>query len=288
MALSVSTAQSRAAINRPQAAAVDAPRTGASNGELCSSSTLLDPASSSTLRARLRSQDPVLEASLNSPEADGAGADVYQRFRACFSLDPSSSAASQVKGKGKRLGDKGTPLSQLRDTFAEEGLRFYASVTQGIMQARNAVNSRISDLGGESAAVLSRAEALYSNIAYPLSATLCHAENVASATIATHLSALDAKLSAAQEELDALQSEWEACLHDEQQAWAELRKMEAEMELAARASGGGVVARELARFRDEAESILQAHEEMLDDVDAEFKESMRGETMRMMQRMMAN
>ncbi|KAJ3462181.1 hypothetical protein MRS44_010734 [Fusarium solani] len=56
-------------------------------------------------------------------------------------------------------------------------------------------------------ATLSECNDLYSNIAYPLSATLCHSDNHPRATIATHLANLKKDIAAAKEEILRLSDE---------------------------------------------------------------------------------
>ncbi|POR39522.1 Uncharacterized protein TPAR_00310 [Tolypocladium paradoxum] len=253
----------------------------ASSSDPCSSSTLVDPIPSSSLRARLRSQEPAPKVQSTSPTSWGPGEEMYQRFRACF-VD-SSSANLQCKGT-KSVESEDDALAQLRGAFTEAGLEFYTSVAGELMQAHGAIESQIADLASKSSAVLSLADALYSNIAYPLSATLCHADNLPSATIATHLSTLREQLSAAQDELQGLQQEWETCLREEQQAWKELSSDGAEKRHYLR-NGENTVEDEIERFKAEAQSILKENEEALDDIDAEFRELVHGEVMKVAQNM---
>ncbi|PHH75942.1 hypothetical protein CDD80_1938 [Ophiocordyceps camponoti-rufipedis] len=262
------------------------PNKSASAGEFGSSSTLLDPACSSTLRSRLRSQDPgprplaVLESDY--------GAEVFRRFRACFSMDPVPTAVPQTKGaKSPATAETGV-MAQLGETFAEAGLHFYTAVAEEIVSARRDMDSQIETLSRESTDLLSRADTLYSNVAYPLSATLCHFDKTPSATIATHLSEIRAKLTTAQGELEALQREWESCVEDERQTWTELMDMDAKKAKAAQNGGSDGVMCAVDGFKEEAEAIIEAHEEELDEIDTEFRELMQTETMKMMQSMMAS
>lgn len=269
----------------PESIAV-APNKSAPTDEFGSSSTLLDPACSSTLRSRLRSQDPGPRP-LAALESD-SGVEVFRRFRACFSLDPVPAAVPQVKGaKSPAMAETGV-MAQLGDTFAEAGMRFYTAVAEELVSARRDMDSQIETLSRESADVLARADTLYLNVTYPLSATICHFDKTPSATIATHLSEIRAKLNAAQGELEAFQLEWESCVKDEKQAWAELMDMDAKRAKAAQNGGSDGVMCAVDGFKEEAESIIEAHEEELDEIDAEFKELMQNETMKMMQSMMAN
>lgn len=135
------------------------------------------------------------------------------------------------------------------------------------MQAHAAIESQITDLCDASSAALSQADTLYSNITYPLSATLCHADNLPCATIATHLATLRDQLSAAQDELQGLQQEWETCLRDEQQAWKELNSDGAEKRHYLR-NGENTTEDEIERFKAEAQSILEENEAALDEIDA--------------------
>lgn len=157
------------------------------------------------------------------------------------------------------------------EAFTDARLRLYTSVAQEIVQAHGNIDASIEALSAESSAAVSRADALYANISYPLSATLCHAENLPSVTIAAHLSSLGGRLSAAQLELQRLQSEWEACLKEEQ-LWAELGGPGADGD-PSHSSDADVVEQELKRFKDEVEEVLEEHEGQLDAIDAKFRRS---------------
>ncbi|KND86610.1 hypothetical protein TOPH_08747 [Tolypocladium ophioglossoides CBS 100239] len=253
----------------------------ASSSEPCSSSTLLEPVPSSSLRARLRSQEPTPKVQSTSPNSWGPSEHTYQRFRACF-VDPGSDNL-QLKDT-RSLDGEDDALARLQGAFADAGLELYTSVAEEIVQAHGATESQIAGLSDKSSAVLSQADALYSNIAYPLSATLCHADSLPSATIATHLSTLRNQLSAAQDELRELQQEWEACLREEQQAWKELNSDGAEKRHYLR-NGKNTMEHEIERFKAEAQSILRENEEALDDIDNEFRELVHGEVMKAAQNM---
>ncbi|RDA92114.1 hypothetical protein CP533_6066 [Ophiocordyceps camponoti-saundersi (nom. inval.)] len=259
---------------------------GTCGDEACSSSTLIDPACSSTLRARLRSQEPTSQpfATLQSD----SGAEVFGRFRACFSLEPVFSSFPQAKDTKNPLTIEAGAMAQLGDTFAEAGLRFYTAIAEDIVQARRDMDSEIMKLTEESTALLSRADALYSNITYPLCVTLCHIDSGPSATIAAHLSALIAKLSAAQGELEGFQREWNSCVSEEQQTWTELKALETMTLSRVPNVENDAVKAAVERFKKEAEAVIEAKEVELEEIDAELKELMQGETLRMMQSMMAN
>ncbi|RDA87760.1 hypothetical protein CP532_2439 [Ophiocordyceps camponoti-leonardi (nom. inval.)] len=262
-----------------------APKKDLNGNEACSSSTLLDQACSSTLRARLRSPEPTSRPFVALPS--DSGAEVFRRFRACFSLEPVSSSLPLAKDTKNPVAIEAGTMAQLGDTFAEAGLRFYTAIAEDIVQARRDMDAEIAKLTLESTAVLSRADALYSNVTYPLCVTLCHVDNGPSATIAVHLSTFMARLSAAQGELQGFQKEWESCVLEEQEAWTELKAMDAMNLSSAPGAGNDAVKAAVEGFRTETEAVIEANEAELEEIDAELRELMQGETLKVMQSMMA-
>ena len=134
------------------------------------------------------------------------------------------------------------------------------------MQAYASIEAQISDLRDASSAALAQADNLYSNIEYTLAATLCHANTLPCATIATHLSTLRDQLSMAQDEMKTLQREWDACLWEEQDAWEELSSG-AEQKRYLR-NEDKATRDEVESFKAEARSILDENEQALDELDA--------------------
>ncbi|KAM4057390.1 hypothetical protein HRG_010866 [Hirsutella rhossiliensis] len=181
-------------------------------GDLYSSSTLLDPASSSTLRARLRSPHLVARVDQSSPPTCRPDPDVYQRFRACFALDSMPSVVQQSNNAKSHPDVDGGALAQLR--------------------------------------------------------VVCI-------------------LSKAQEQLGGLQKEWDSCLAEQHQAWTELRKIEDEASQLDESGLDDALTREIKLLSEALDELVQSNEELLDEIDAEFRGLIQGETMTMMQSIMA-
>ncbi|KJZ75156.1 hypothetical protein HIM_05350 [Hirsutella minnesotensis 3608] len=248
-----------------------------SNCKRGSSSTLLDP-ESSTLRARLQTPHPIDQGT--TTQTDGLDAKAYRRFRDCLGLGSKSANAARE--------DLVVSDTSLKAAFAEEGLRFYTSVASEIAQAQDELNSKIESLGAATAPLAKTCAALYSNISYPLSATRCYANNVASDTISAHLASMHHKLDAAQQQLRSYQAQWEQCRAEEERVCAELMKMEmADASCASDKEHCGWKD-QVQLFGDEVAIIQKRFEEELNDVEADYKELMQAETMRVMQSMMAS
>lgn len=85
-----------------------------------------------------------------------------------------------------------------------------------LKNVHDVISDQINAFHAESVSTLSDTGALYGNITYPLSATICHSKRLPKGTIQKHLSLLQAKISTAEEELQSLNKEWISCT--EQQA----------------------------------------------------------------------
>ncbi|KAH6983396.1 hypothetical protein BKA56DRAFT_655884 [Ilyonectria sp. MPI-CAGE-AT-0026] len=250
---------------------------GNSNRALGSSSTMWtdNVNSSSTLRARLRS--PEAPAPTSSPKPP-THHHIYQQFRACFGADLGSSRRDERVPISPPEHDSDA-VTQLRESFAQAGTKLHASATAQLIEAHSDIQSRISRFVGESSATLLENEALYSNIAYPLSATLCHSDNFPRASIIDHLTNLKKEFSSTKEELHRLGAEWDECAKAELDAW----KL-----LTGDANQGSTKADEDAakvakRFKAEAESIVKEQCQLLGAMEKEFKSKIQAESMRLMQ-----
>lgn len=144
-------------------------------------------------------------------------------------------------------------------------------------------------------------DALYGNIAYPLSNTLCSGESHPQATVATHLARLAEELDLAEDKVKALSRDWDACLNAENKAWAELSNgscPRTQIEDISDAFGTG----ESALFRKEAQDIFSANVQIVEDIEEVrylsqrekhnannakgYKEQIRTETAKILQHMM--
>ncbi|KAH7145616.1 putative flavoprotein [Dactylonectria estremocensis] len=233
-----------------------------------SSSNLWDDnaKSSSTLRTRLRSQDAAVSTSSQKALTYN---DVYQQFRACFGVD------------------HGAPVSDTRAhdvtecPFAQAGMNLHASATAQLVEAHTDIQSKISRFVVESSATLSKSDDLYSNIAYPLSATLCHSDNFPRASIQNHLANQKVEIAAAKEGLRQLGAQWDACVQAELDAWnslmGETNRRDTKMDEDA--------AKMTKKFKAEAESIVRDQCKLLGDMEKEFRAKLQAESMRLMQMM---
>lgn len=141
---------------------------------------------------------------------------------------------------------------------------------------------RINSFGSQSSSVLKDCKALYDNITYPLSATLCHSENYRRASIAAHLDTLQSQLAAAEGELDALNGEWVACVQEEQRIYNELGS-----ERASR-TGSPAGGSEVPGLTNQIDEIVADTKKALDQIEQEYRENMQTETMKIMQSILAD
>ncbi|KHN94846.1 uncharacterized protein MAM_07265 [Metarhizium album ARSEF 1941] len=171
----------------------------------------------SALRARLCSEDPfhLAHASASSSEPHRRHSDIYKQLRAAFSSvsGPRPAPAPHHSPDGGRF-----IMNNLAETFARCGEETYKSVACNLEAVHRSLSGQIDAFHAESAATLSDAAALYENISYPLSMTVCHSGRFPRGTIEQHLSALRDKMAAAEEELASLDAEWTACVAEEAKA----------------------------------------------------------------------
>lgn len=95
----------------------------------------------------------------------------------------------------------------MKDTLVNTGAELHSDAISKITEGHADIQAKIAEFAEQSSRALSQANSLYSNIAYPLSATICESENLPRATIAAHLSSLLKKLDDAEAELGVLGQE---------------------------------------------------------------------------------
>ncbi|KAM5361502.1 hypothetical protein ACJZ2D_013069 [Fusarium nematophilum] len=166
----------------------------------------------STLRSRLFDDDTP---TTSSETKQSPYQDIYQQIQACFGDNLLVPGPEDGQPEAP---DNSDPGAQLREAFAQMGVELHASAIDHLIQAHSEVQSRINRFSDESSNALSQCKDLYSNIAYPLSATLCHSDDFPTATIRTHLATLNQEIEAAKEELERLGDEWDACVQTEMEA----------------------------------------------------------------------
>ncbi|KAH7165363.1 hypothetical protein EDB81DRAFT_250307 [Dactylonectria macrodidyma] len=250
---------------------------GPSHNILSSSSLWADNNSSSTLRTRLRSQDAVAPTSSQKPLTY----DVLQQFRACFGADHGAPVSDTRAPDVTECRDSDA-VTQLREAFAQAGMNLHASATAQLAEAHTDIQSKISRFVAESSATLSKSDDLYSNIAFPLSATLCHSDNFPRASIQNHLANQKAEIEEAKEELRQLGAQWDACVQAELDVWnlltGEASQSDAEIDKDA--------AKMTKKFKAEAENIVRDQCKLLEDMEKEFKAKIQAETVTLMQMIM--
>ncbi|GAO19369.1 hypothetical protein UVI_02045540 [Ustilaginoidea virens] len=186
---------------------------------------------STSLRARLRSEDLVHHHHAAGPRADGQSRrDIYRQLQANFSAvlqaepsKPGSTNAQMAHIAGKEeLNRLLSPLpgrlsrtDSQKESFARYGQDVYNTAVEAVQSAHKATSSEIAGFQARVSSTLGRAHALYDNIVYPLSATVCHSESLPRASIAKHIRTLQKRLSAAEDELEKLNEEWKACIAEE-------------------------------------------------------------------------
>ncbi|KAJ3504707.1 hypothetical protein NM208_g16297 [Fusarium decemcellulare] len=232
----------------------------------------------STLRARLRDHDtPATSSSTKLAPYQ----DVYQQVQACLGshlLDPKQ----DKKVLQLPAPEAHDPAAELREAYARNGMALHAAAVEKLINAHSEVQSRITRFSNDSAATLSQCNALYSNIAYPLSATLCHDNTHPRATIATHLSDLKKEIARAKEEIVQLSHEWDACCRSEAEAWKDLNR-DLDNQGQAAAEPENEATKIANAFKTEAEDIVKAKCRELGDIEKEFKADIQAETLKMMQ-----
>lgn len=84
------------------------------------------------------------------------------------------------------------------------GMSLHSSAIEHLVKAHTDVQAKTASFAEKSSETLSQSKQLYANIAYPLSATLCHHndhEDYPRATVAVHLKKLQEEIAAAREEV---------------------------------------------------------------------------------------
>ncbi|KAF4957920.1 hypothetical protein FGADI_2749 [Fusarium gaditjirri] len=228
---------------------------------LISTSSLEEEGCPSTLRDRLRDDDTPATSSSIGPIPYH---NIYQQVHASLGK---SLNTSKPERKVVHTPERNDQASQLQESYARMGMSLHSSAIDHLVKAHTDVQARTASFAEKSGQTLSQSKQLYANIAYPLSATLCHHndhEDHPRATIAVHLKKLQEEIAAAREE-----------------AWKELNK-----ELADQGCQNGVDEELLKVAEDlkaQAEAIVEEKCRLLDEVDKEFKAEIHKETLKMMQ-----
>ncbi|OAA34176.1 hypothetical protein NOR_08626 [Metarhizium rileyi] len=228
----------------------------------------------SSLRARLRSEDPFppLRASKSSFEPYPDHNDIYKQLRAIF---PTTSCPRQ---KPLHTPDRGNIImDSVADAFARHGEETYKSAVSDLKGIHEAIAGRINAFHTESTRTMSNATALYGNITYPLSMTVCHSNNFPKATIEKHLSILKGRITTAETELMALNAQWAACVEEE-------TKM---MTVTERCNDADPC-KEMAALTEEIDAIVSNKTAELEQMDKKYCELLQKESLKAVRAMMAD
>lgn len=153
------------------------------------------------------------------------------------------------------------------ESLAEVGSDLHAAAIEQLVESHRDIETKITDLANSSGPVLSRVDSVYSNIEYPLGATICHSDALPRETITTHLSNLQAKFDDADKELRKLAAEYDSCVRFEEAALSKLRGHRGDTE-----GGSAEMIRAEQRkahdFKKEAEDISRRTGRLLEEAEA--------------------
>ena len=241
-------------------------------------------------RARLRSVGAREEQQLtkNLPASPHTSRKVLDQFQATFHLDLSPPPTSAKPSTTQSAEATHTSLLQLTgwcrglfpgashrltyfaDAFKHTGSDMHSSAAERLFGINADIKAEIQQLTRNSSAALETNAALYSNIEWPLSRTLCTGRTLPRSTVEDHLSSLQRDLSKAEDHLAGLASEWSDCVAAEDNAW---KLLSGEVHHQQRNSHWRDVYEEddVAKFQEEAEKIIKQKSLMLEEV-AEVRE----------------
>lgn len=140
-------------------------------------------------------------------------------------------------------------------------MNLHASAMESLVEAHSEIQSKIDAFAEESSTTLAQCDALYDNISYPLSATLCHSDTLPRATIETHLTDLRKEIASALEEIKVLGEEWDACNQTEAELWKELTEKKPRKGMDAETK------RMMEVFKQEARDIVEAKSKELTKIE---------------------
>ncbi|QUC23408.1 uncharacterized protein UV8b_07649 [Ustilaginoidea virens] len=225
---------------------------------------------STSLRARLRSEDLVHHHHAAGPRADGQSRrDIYRQLQANFS--------AVLQAEPSRPGSTNAQMAHIAESFARYGQDVYNTAVEAVQSAHKATSSEIAGFQARVSSTLGRAHALYDNIVYPLSATVCHSESLPRASIAKHIRTLQKRLSAAEDELEKLNEEWKACIAEEVRI------------LTCKRNDGDDQAECLKeKYMREVDDIVAKKTSEINELDREYRDLLWAESKKMMQAMMAD
>lgn len=150
--------------------------------------------------------------------------------------------------------------------FTQTGSAIHAAAVERLVRVHAEIERQISLFVKLSSNAIASNDALYRNIAYPLSQTLCSDETHPRATVATHLAGLAEDLGVAEDKLKDLERDWDACLDAENKAWTQLSnrsRPQSHVEDLSDAFDTG----ESAEFRKEAQNIFRTKAQMIEDIE---------------------
>ncbi|VUC20978.1 unnamed protein product [Clonostachys rosea] len=167
-----------------------------------------------SFRARLRSLDdtPTRPQKKQRVERPDSPFNVYEHLGACFALEPSPPSTiaprlpARKKEKAAAPDDVGS-TKQFTEAYTQAGVKLHASTLESLAQAQSQILKQMSTFGNKVTKTLRQQHALYDNITWPLSATLCSSGQIPSATIEKHLASMEQHVKGAEEKLQMLGQE---------------------------------------------------------------------------------
>lgn len=154
----------------------------------------------------------------------------------------------------------------MTEAFTQAGSTMHASVVERLVQAHAEMEIRLEGFSHGLATKLAANEALYSNITWPLSKTLCHTDTRTSASLASHLEDFGRELQEVEHGIKDLAKEWDDLLLAEAEILKalnsepkQIRNDEEDQEVFA--------AESLTSIKTEAREIAKAKNQLIEDIE---------------------
>ncbi|KAK0387499.1 hypothetical protein NLU13_5811 [Sarocladium strictum] len=230
-------------------------------------------AEASALRDRLRSESRSREHLFPPPGL----LRLFEDHQAKYDLDSTRNFFTAMKSFVDSKDDRIT--CQLKNASTKTSTELHDIILHELRQTRDDIDTAIEDSSKATSSVLSRTQALYSNIEHPLSATLCHSSSLPRATISAHCETLCKEIASRIECVDQLKQEWTKCCQNEEKLWEEFEDFMLPQDK--KNSDGGELSTALAALECEVRNIVETTEEEIDGIEAEFRDAIKAETFKM-------
>ncbi|KAJ3499086.1 hypothetical protein NLG97_g602 [Lecanicillium saksenae] len=232
-----------------------------------------------SLRARLRTPEcssPSFAGRVAKPsQLDGSKTQEHLERELMKILDPYRDKAK--KKDGASVGENYILLEQLAHSLAVTGAGLHEQSINEIKNSDTIIQAKIDELATDSSNTLAKSAALYELIQQPLVelSAACDPDEPED-TVIDQVADLYEEFSNAEERLDLLHEEWQACLRAEQDAWRRLLEDENEprQELNPQV------------FLDAVEEIMASGEAEINNIEEEYAEYIQIESLKVMQTLM--